>query len=389
MVKTLGAILQVPIGQVRPYPGNPRKSSLAIDKVAASLSKFGWKQPLVVDKDFVIAVGHTRLEAAKKLGCREVPCVIADDLSPEELKAYRLADNKTAEFSVWDNDLLKVELDDLAGKINMEPFGFMNNDFFDVVEDDYDMGQKVPPVATTGDIWQLGKHRVMCGDCLEGPAVAALMRGGAADLVLTDPPYNCDYVGKTPEHLKIQNDRMNEGQYRQFLTTAFINMHEHSKQGAPVYVFHADSEGLIVRSAFNEAGYSLRQCLVWIKNSMVMGRQDYQWKHEPILYGWKEGAGHAWYSDRKQTTVLEYDRPTRSAEHPTMKPVMLCGYLIENSSKAGDLILDLFGGSGSTLIAAEQLQRSCYMMEIDPHYADVIIHRWETYTGSKAVKEAA
>jgi len=226
----------------------------------------------------------------------------------------------------------------------------------------------------------------MCGDATKIKDVERLVDGRHADLVLTDPPYNVDYEGGTKDKLKIQNDKMEDSQFLQFLTDAFTRMNENSKKGAAIYVFHSESEGYNFRSAFKAAGYSLRQCLIWAKNTMVIGRQDYHWQHEPILYGWKEGAKHAWYGDRKQTTLIRYDRPLRNAEHPTMKPVGLCGYLIGNSSKEGDIVLDLFGGSGSTLIACEQLNRICYMMELDPVYVDVIKNRWEHLTGLKAEK---
>jgi DNA modification methylase len=296
----------------------------------------------------------------------------------------------------WDDELLAdllKELQDDEIDLTVTGFDFKEIDEIlkkfnpEVIEDDFDVDQEIPPVVQLGEIWQLGRHRLMCGDSTNRETVDKLIDGHDADLILTDPPYNVDYEGKTSEKLKIRNDVMNDQTYLTFLSEAFSRMNENSKAGAAAYVCHADSEGYNVRTAFKQAGYRLRQCLVWIKNTMVMGRQDYQWKHEPILYGWKEGAGHSWYSDRKQTTVVEFDRPSSSKEHPTMKPIGLCGYLMQNSSKQGDIILDLFGGSGSTLIAAEQLKRICYMMELDPHYCDVIIKRWETLTGEVAVKQ--
>lgn len=380
------SIKQLPIGQLKPYPGNPRINKKAIDKVAASLREFGWKQPIVVDKDLVIIAGHTRLAAAKKNGDRVVPVLIADDLTPEQVQAYRLADNKTAEFAEWNIDLLNKELDALKGVLDMEPFGFDPVIPLEALEDDFDPDAEVEAVAKQGEVWVLGRHRLMCGDSTKMVDVMRLMGGQQADLVLTDPPYNVDYEGGSG--LKIQNDNLNDDQFLQFLTASFDCMNKTSKAGAAVYIFHADSEGYNFRVAFKRARYEMKQCLVWVKSSLVMGRQDYQWKHEPILYGWKAGAAHAWYSDRKQTTVLEWDKPSKNGEHPTMKPVGLVGYLIENSSKQGDLVQDLFGGSGTTLVAAEQLNRACFMMELDPHYCDVIINRWEALTGGKARKEA-
>ena len=256
-------------------------------------------------------------------------------------------------------------------------------------EDDFDLEQALndieEPRTKPGDVWLLGKHRLMCGDSTKKEDVMHLMNRQVADMILTDPPYNVDYEGKTADALKIENDNMNETEFYNFLLTSFRNMYESIKSGGSIYVFHADTEGLNFRNAFKSCGFKLAQCLVWVKNTFVMGRQDYQWRHEPILYGWKEGAGHYFVDNRKQSTVLEFDKPLRNAEHPTMKPVDLLVYLIKNSSKENHLILDLFAGSGSTLIAAEQVQRNCYAMELDPKYCDVIIKRWENLTGEKAI----
>lgn len=278
---------------------------------------------------------------------------------------------------------------------NMEMTGFsfdeVDNILKDITgskEDDFDIQQALDeidePTTKTGDIWILGRHRLMCGDSTQKEQVLRLMNNQEADMLLTDPPYNVDYEGKTADALKIENDNMNETEFYNFLLDSFRNMYESVKYGGSVYVFHADTEGLNFRNAFKSCGFKLAQCLVWVKNTFVMGRQDYQWRHEPILYGWKEGAGHYFVDDRKQSTVLEFDKPSRNAEHPTMKPVDLLVYLIKNSSKENNLILDLFGGSGSTLIAAEQTKRNCYTMELDPKYCDVIVKRWETLTGEKA-----
>jgi DNA modification methylase len=375
------------IDKIIPYDKNPRKNEKSVDKVASSLQEFGFQQPIVVDKNGVVIVGHTRLKAAIKLGLKEVPVVYAEDLTEEQAKAYRLADNKTAEYSAWDMDLLADELEGLEEfNFDMVPFGFEKPD--EIIEDDFDeeeaLGAIGEPITRLGNIWKMGGHRLFCGDATSEDDAAALMDGAFADLVVTDPPYNVDYEGATKDKLKIQNDKMGDSDFFQFLADSFLRMYESSKKGAAIYVFHADSEGYNFRSAFKAAGYALRQCLIWVKNSMVMGRQDYQWQHEPILYGWKDGASHAWYSDRKQTTLIHFDRPMRNAEHPTMKPIGLCAYLIGNSSKEGDVVLDPFGGSGSTLIACEQTGRVCYMMELDPKYCDVIVKRWETMTGETA-----
>lgn len=379
------------INNIRPYKNNPRKNDQAVNVVLNSIQQFGFKVPIVIDKNNEIVCGHTRYKAALKLGIRKVPCLIADDLTEEQIKAFRLVDNKTAEFAEWDIDLLKVELEELGEldlNFSMADFGFELEHSSEIEEDDFDVDQAVAEIETPttkrGDIWVLGRHRLLCGDSTSRDDVFKLMNGQQADLVLTDPPYNVDYEGATKEKLKIQNDKMKDKEFLQFLVDAFTQMYEHSKKGAAIYVFHADSEGYNFRSAFKLAGYSLRQCLVWVKNTMVLGRQDYQWQHEPILYGWKEGASHAWYSDRKQTTLIKFDKPLRNAEHPTMKPIGLCGYFIGNSSKEDDLVFDPFGGSGSTLLACEQTGRSCYSLELDPKYCDVIIKRWEEFTGKKA-----
>lgn len=255
---------------------------------------------------------------------------------------------------------------------------------FDIVEDEAPEPPEAP-IAKRGDIWQLGRHRLMCGDSTIINDVEMLMNGNQADLFLTDPPYNVDYEGSTKDHLKIENDKQTDENFRQFLTDAFSNANMVMKAGAVFYIWHSDSEGYNFRGACRDCGWTVRQCLIWNKNAMVMGRQDYQWKHEPCLYGWKDGAGHLWASDRKQTTVIDYNKPLKNDIHPTMKPVGLFDYQIKNNTKGGDIVLDLFGGSGTSLIACEQDGRTCYTMELDPRYVDAIIKRWENLTGEKAV----
>ena len=372
------------ISDLKPYKNNPRKNDKAVDAVAASIKAFGFKQPVVIDDNGEIIAGHTRLKAAKKLGIKTVPCIVADDLTPEQIKAYRLADNKTAELAEWDMELLPLELDDLQ-EFDMTLFGFeMPKGRAEAIEDDYEISVPAEPRTKPGEIYQLGRHRLMCGDATSADCVQVLTGGAQMDMLLTDPPYNVAYTGKTSDALTIANDKQDADAFRAFLTDAFQAANNAMKPGAVFYIWHADSEGLNFRAACAAAGFTVRQCLIWCKNTMVLGRQDYQWKHEPCLYGWKDGAGHLWASDRKQTTVLNFDRPARNKEHPTMKPVKLFDYQIQNNTKGGDCVLDLFGGSGTTLIACEQNGRTAYLMELDPKYCDVIIHRWEKLTGEKA-----
>jgi site-specific DNA-methyltransferase (adenine-specific) len=373
-----------------PYDNNPRKNDKAVDAVAASISEFGFKVPIIIDSKGEIVAGHTRLKAAKQLGIDTVPVIIADDLTPEQIKAFRIADNKSAEFADWDFDLLASEFSALADLgVDLDITGFSETEIASLLDQDTEEDEIPPlpddPKSKRGELYQLGAHRLMVGDATSAEDLERLMSGKDADLYLTEPPYNVDYTGKTKKALKIENDKQDDAGFQGFLTDAFTTAAKHLKSGAAYYIFHADSEGYNFRAAAKEAGFVLRQCLVWVKNSMVLGRQDYQWQHEPVLYGWVSGASHAWYGDRKQTTVLNFDRPTVSELHPTTKPVAMLEYLIRNSSKAGDVVLDCFLGSGSTLIACENMGRACYGLELDPRYADVIIARWEAATGDKAV----
>ena len=377
------------LDELKPYENNPRNNESAVQYVANSIREFGFKVPIVIDKDKVIVAGHTRFKAAKQLGLEEAPCIIADDLSPEQIKAFRLADNKTAEMALWDDDLLKSELEGMLDDFDMSDFGFFDEELDEaqepeVEDDDYEPEPPEEPKSKRGDIYKLGRHRLMCGDSTSMTDVEALVDGRQIDLLITDPPYNVDYTGKTKDALKIENDQMEDESFRQFLRDAFLTADTVMKPGATFYIWHADSEGYNFRGACHDIQWKVRQCLIWAKNVMVMGRQDYQWKHEPCLYGWKEGAAHHWYSDRTQTTLLEFDRPTRSKEHPTMKPVPLFDYQIKNSSKKGDAVLDLFGGSGTTVICCEQNGRDAFLMELDPRYVDVVVDRWEKLTGQKA-----
>jgi site-specific DNA-methyltransferase (adenine-specific) len=379
-------ITQKTLHELIPYENNPRDNDDAVDYVAESIKEFGFKVPIIIDKNNVIVAGHTRYKACKKLSINEVPCLVADDLTEEQIKAFRLADNKVAEIATWDFEKLDLELSTL--ELDMELFGFEiieDEEPVEATEDDYEVEVPAEPKAKYGDVYQLGKHRLMCGDSTSIDDVEKLMNGAKVDLLITDPPYNVNYEGATKDKLTIMNDKMDNDNFRQFLLDAFTCADNVMKDGAAFYIWHADSEGYNFRGACFDVGWTVRQCLIWNKNSLVLGRQDYHWKHEPCLYGWKDGASHNWYGDRKQTTVLDFDRPSRNAEHPTMKPIPLFDYQIQNNTKKGDIVLDLFGGSGTTLMASEQNERSAYLMELDPKYVDVIINRWEQFTGEKAV----
>lgn len=375
------------LADIVPYAKNAKKhDNRQINNVAESIKQYGFVQPIVIDRDGVIVIGHCRALAAKKLGMQEVPCVCVDDLTPEQVNALRIVDNKSNE-SDWDYDLLADELAELDLSDFDFDFGIDDEEEeTEIVEDEVpEVDDYAEPIAKLGDIWQLGRHRLMCGDSTSIEDVEKLMGGQLADMLLTDPPYNVAYEGKTKDRLTIQNDSMDNDSFRQFLRDAFSSADAVMKQGAVFYIWHADSEGYNFRGACFDIGWKVRQCLIWNKNSMVMGRQDYQWKHEPCLYGWKDGASHLWASDRKQTTVIDYQKPNASKIHPTMKPVGLFDYQIKNNTKGGDIVLDLFNGSGTTIMACEQNGRVARCMELDPRYVDACVKRWENFTGEKAV----
>lgn len=420
-----------PVERLRPYVNNPRKNDKAVKKVAESIQKFGFNVPITVDKDGVIATGHTRLKAAILLGMTEVPVIVLADLNEEQINAWRLVDNKTSEFAEWDFDKLAEELKKIKD-IDLSSFDFKIEDpAGGLREDDYKGTLPKKPKSKRGDIYILGPHRVMCGDATNPDDVLKLVGDTIVDLWVTDPPYNVNYGGRGKQYKEkggyecgmddrtIMNDSMPEGRFLAFLEDSFELACNVLKPGGAFYIFHSDSHGNTFRNAVESQGLTVRQCIIWVKNSLVLGRQDYQWIHEPCLYGWKDGAGHYFINDRGFTTVIKFDKedlnklskpelvkiikqlqtpkesvsvieedkPARNDLHPTMKPVRLVGRLIANSSKVGECVLDTFGGSGSTLIAAEQLGRKCCMMELDPKYVDVIVDRWEAYTGQKAVKE--
>ena len=386
------------LDEVKPYEKNPRVNDDAVEAVAKSIKEFGFRQPIVVDADSVIVCGHSRWKAAKKLGLEQVPVHVARELTAEQIKAFRIADNKTSDLSDWNYELLPLELSELQDmNFDLSLLGFdsseleklLNGDTLAEGLTDPDGIPETPeePVSKRGEIYQLGNHKLMCGDSTKIDDVKALMNGSLADLLLQDPPYNVAYEGEN--NMTIQNDDMNDSEFLKFLTDAFKNAVEVMKPGASFYLFHSDIEGLNFRSACKSAGLHLRECLVWVKDTLVLGRQSYHYRHEPILYGWKDGAAHSWYSDRKQTTVMEFARPKKSELHPTMKPVEMLTYLIKNSSKKGDIVTDLFGGSGSTLIAAEQTGRRAYLMELDEKYCDVIRRRWAEFVHGEGCQWAA
>lgn len=387
-------IEEIPIDELVPYENNAKKHTREqIDAVEASIKEFGFRNPVIVwrnaDGRPEVVAGHARVTAAKNIGMQKVPCISCDDLTDAQRRALTLVDNQTTMMTGWDEDLLAYELDTLSADFDMTDFGFTDEmvGMAEVIEAEED---EVPEVieckAKRGEIWQLGSHRVMCGDATCAEDVAKLSGGGFCDLLLTDPPYNIAYEGKTADALTIDNDAWDSDEsFVAFLKDAFNNAMSAMSPGSAFYIWHADTQRGNFLKACSEAGMQVRECLVWAKNVFTLGRQDYQWRHEPCLYGWKDGASHKWYSDRKQSTVLEFDKPSANEEHPTMKPVGLMAYLIQNSTKRGDVVLDVFGGSGSTLIACEKTGRKCLTMELDPHYCDVIIARWEQETGREAI----
>lgn len=390
----------VPTDELVPYAGNAKEHPESqIGEICESIKQFGFSDPVGAWHDAeghaVIVEGHGRVLAARELGMETVPVVWLDHLDDEGRRAYGLVHNQLTMGTGWDDEALQAELEAL-GDVDMDSMGFadmlagMDGDG-DVSSHEYEdvsdepVPDEVECRCKLGDTWMLGAHRIRCGSATSAEDMDALAGGASADLLLTDPPYGISYVGKTSAALTIDNDSMSDDEeFSAFLTDAFRLSMAHMADGASFYVWHADIRRGPFLDACAKAGMEIRECLVWAKNTLVLGRQDYQWRHEPCLYGWKGGASHRWFSDRKQTTVLEFDKPVANAEHPTMKPVPLFAYLIENSTREGDVVLDPFGGSGTTLIACERLGRRCLTMELDPHYCDVIIQRWEDMTGQQA-----
>lgn len=391
-------VVQKNVNELIPYAKNTKKhDKRQIANVAESIKQYGFVQPVVIDKDGVIVIGHCRVLGAKKLGMKEIPCVCVDDLTPEQVNALRIVDNKSNE-SEWNMDLLAEELPGLDLSAFDFDFGLQDELSNEVVEDDFDPELPAEPKARLGDVYQLGNHRLMCGDSTSMADVQKLVGGAQIDLLLTDPPYNVDYQGAAG---KIKNDSMEDTQFRRFLTDAFTNAALVMKPGAPFYIWHADSEGYNFRGACRDSMLRVRQVLIWVKNSIVLGRQDFQWKHEPCLYGekewceeeetepclygWKDGAKHYFFKNRRQSTILEFQKPAKSKEHPTMKPIRMFDYQMQCSTKPDENVLDLFSGSGTTIMACEQNGRNAFCMEYDPKFVDVIIARWENFTGEKAV----
>ena len=373
-------------------PGDPE-----YDKLKRSMEQFGYVEPVIWNKATGRVVGgHQRLKVLMDMGVTEVECVVVE-LDEDREKALNIALNKIS--GDWDKDKLMLLISDLQGAdFDVSLTGFDPAEIDDlfkdslkdgVKDDEFDVDAELenPVITKAGDVWTLGRHRLVCGDSTKAESFSLLMDGLKANLVITDPPYNVGYVGKTKDKKTISNDKMDNISFEEFLTKCFKNMNNVLKETCPFYIWHASSMQSHVEAALNNVGLNVRQQLIWVKNSLVLGRQDYHWRHEPCFYGWKEGKKpHKFYGDRKQTTVLEFNKPSANREHPTIKPLELMSYIIKQSSQENDNILDLFGGSGSTLIACEQTNRNCYMMELDPHYCQVIINRWEEFTGEKAVK---
>lgn len=393
MAKTTTDFQLVSISKLVPYVNNARTHSPEqINKLRASLREFGFINPVIIDREFGIIAGHGRVMAAREEGIAEVPCVFVDHLTEAQKKAYILADNRMAMDAGWDEELLRVEIEALQGAdFDVGLTGFDDKEIADlfktdsgkVEDDDFDLtALEKASFVEEGDVWVVGKHRLICGDATNPDHVAKLMDGKRANLILTDPPYGVSFKSKSG--LTIKNDSMKNEEFYEFLKSAFVNMAAHLEPGGSAYVFHADTEGLNFRQAFIDAGFHLAGCCIWVKDSLVLGRSDYQWQHEPVLYGFLKNGKHTWYSDRKQTTIWNFKKPKRNENHPTSKPLDLLSYPLGNSSQENAIVVDTFGGSGSTLMACEAMNRICYTMELDPKYASVILRRYVEDTGDAA-----
>ncbi len=383
----------VDIDKLIPYVNNARTHSKEqINKLRASIREFGFINPVIIDRDYNVIAGHGRIMAAKAENITEVPCVFVDYLNDAQKKAYILADNRMALDADWDEELLKVEIESLQGAdFDLNLTGFDEAELMDIFgddnqsrakDDDFDLTAALEKASFVekGDVWTVGRHRLMCGDATSSEDVSTLMGNTKANLILTDPPYGVSF--KSSSGLIIQNDSMKNEEFYNFLLASFKCMAEHLENGGSAYVFHADTEGLNFRKAFIDAGFHLAGCCIWVKDSRVLGRSDYQWQHEPVLYGFVQNGKHKWYSDRKQTTIWNFDKPKRNENHPTSKPLDLLSYPIGNSTQENGVVIDTFGGSGSTMMACEQMNRICYMMELDEKYASVILRRYVENTNN-------
>ncbi len=372
-----------------PYVNNARTHSQEqVNKLRGSLREFGFINPVIIDGEYNVIAGHGRLMAAKEEGIKEVPCVLVDYLSEAQKKAYILADNRYAQDAGWDEELLRLEIEALEGMdFDVSLTGFNEDEIADLFssdentgaeDDDFDLSEALEQAAFVqrGDVWQVGRHRLMCGDATSEEDVATLMDGKKANLIVTDPPYNVAF--ESSDGLSIKNDKMDGNKFYEFLLSAFKNMAAHLEKGGSAYVFHADTEGLNFRKAFVDAGFHLSGCCIWVKNSLVLGRSDYQWQHEPVLYGFLQNGKHYWSKNagRSQTTIWNFDKPKKNKNHPTSKPLDLLAYPIGNSSQENAIVIDTFGGSGSTLMTCEQTNRICHTMELDEKYASVILRRY-------------
>lgn len=389
MTKTTTEMQLVPLSKLVPYINNARTHSPEqITKLRSSLREFGFVNPVIIDRDYGIIAGHGRVMAAKEEGIEEVPCVFVDYLTEAQKKAYIIADNRFAQDAGWDEELLRIEIEALQGMdFDVGLTGFNNDEIADLFagddkseaeDDDFDLSAALEKASFVqrGDIWTVGRHRLMCGDATSAEDVAALMDGKKANLIVTDPPYNVAF--ESSDGLSIKNDKMANDKFYEFLLSAFQNMAANLEKGGAAYVFHADTEGLNFRKAFVDAGFHLAGCCIWVKNSLVLGRSDYQWQHEPVLYGFLQNGKHYWSKNagRKQTTIWNFDKPKKNKNHPTSKPLDLLAYPIGNSSQENAIVIDTFGGSGSTLMACEQTNRICHTMELDEKYASVILRRF-------------
>ncbi len=397
------ALQHWPLDRLVEYERNPRKNDHAVAQTAAAIEQFGFRVPILAKSDGLIVDGHLRLKAARQLGLATVPVLLADDMTEAQLKAFRLSVNKIADLALWDEELLALDLEELQNlNFDMAAIGFSAEELAaltppiqtGLTDEDAVPEVQSDPITKPDEVWLLGKHRLMCGDATQAGALERLCAQVGVDLLLTDPPYNVAYggaKGNAANKNKVDganrntetllNDDLSDAAFRTFLTAAFAAAATVMKPGAVFYIWHSDTESYNFRGACRDAELTVRQCLIWKKSSLVMGRQDYQWKHEPCLYGWKDGAAHLWATDRKQTTVLEFDRPSRSLEHPTMKPVALFEYQMLNNTKGADVVLDPFGGSGTTMLACEKHGRHARLLELDPKYCDVIVRRWQQFTG--------